>query len=183
TPRPRETGGALRRPLSRNLIAKPSKSLTALIARKTQDRRPKTSVARDTRSAVSRLPLALCATCHDGRGYEQGPVRARLCARPEDWPWSSARAHLAGADDDLVSVRPLSELISDCDRFIGEPDAMDIAHLLHGHAGTGRPLGPYSFAEALEERLGRPLKRQKPGPKPSRRDSNTLDLFELLERD
>ncbi|SDW18010.1 sensor histidine kinase, partial [Thiocapsa roseopersicina] len=30
TPRPRETGGALRRPLSRNLIAKPSKSLTAL---------------------------------------------------------------------------------------------------------------------------------------------------------
>jgi putative transposase len=110
-------------------------------------------------------------------------VRARLCARPEDWPWSSARAHLAGADDELVGVRPLLELISDRARFIGEPDAPDIADLLHAHAGTGRPLGPDSFVEALEQRLGRPLKRQKPGPKASRRDSHTRDLFELLERD
>ncbi|MFB1491005.1 MAG: transposase [Thiocapsa sp. C3-sup] len=117
------------------------------------------------------------------RSVELNPVRARLCARPEDWPWSSARAHLAGADDEFVSVGPLLELISDWDRFIGETDATDIAHLLHAHAGTGRPLGPDSFVEALDERLGRPLKRQKPGPKPSRRDSNTRDLFELPERD
>lgn len=27
------------------------------------------------------------------------PVRARLVERPEDWAWSSARAHLAGCDD------------------------------------------------------------------------------------
>lgn len=27
------------------------------------------------------------------------PVRAGLAARAEDWPWSSARAHLAGVDD------------------------------------------------------------------------------------
>ncbi len=116
------------------------------------------------------------------RYVELNPVRARLCARPQDWPWSSARAHLAGADDELVSVRPLLELISDWDRFIGEPDAPDIADLLHAHAGTGRPLGPDSFVEALEQRLGRPLKRQKPGPKPPRRDSHTWDLFELPER-
>ncbi|RKT43354.1 REP element-mobilizing transposase RayT [Thiocapsa rosea] len=57
-------------------------------------------------------------------------------------------------------------MISDWRRFIGEPDATDIAHLLHAHAGTCRPLGPDSFVEALEERLGRPLKRQKPGPTP-----------------
>jgi putative transposase len=117
------------------------------------------------------------------RSVELNPVRARLCVRPEDWTWSSARSHLAGADDELVSVRPLLELISDWARFIGEPDTTDIAHLLHGHAGTGRPLGPDSFVEALEQRLGRPLKRQKPGPKPPRRDSHSRDLFELLERD
>ena len=35
------------------------------------------------------------------------PVRARLVARAQDWPWSSVRAHLAGRDDGLVSVRPL----------------------------------------------------------------------------
>lgn len=93
------------------------------------------------------------------------------------------RVHLVGADDELVSVRPLLELISDRDRFIGEPDAPDIADVLHAHAGTGRPLGPDSFVKALELRLGRPLERQKPGPKPPRRDSHTLDIFELLERD
>ncbi len=85
------------------------------------------------------------------RYVERNPVRARLCARPEDWPWSSARAHLAGADDALVSVRPLLELISDWARFIDQPDAPDIADLLHAHAGTGRPLGPASFVEALEQ--------------------------------
>ena len=35
------------------------------------------------------------------------PVRARLAARPEDWAWSSVRAHLAGADDGLAVVKPL----------------------------------------------------------------------------
>jgi putative transposase len=41
------------------------------------------------------------------RYVERNPVRARLCARPEGWPWSTAAAHLAGRDDALVSVRPL----------------------------------------------------------------------------
>ncbi|MFB1485790.1 MULTISPECIES: transposase [unclassified Thiocapsa] len=117
------------------------------------------------------------------RSVELNPVRARLCARTEDWPWSSALAHLAGADDKLVSVRPLLELVSDWTRFIGEPDAPDIADVLRAHTGTGRPLGPDSFVEALEQRLGRHLKRQKLGPKPPRRDPHTRDLFELLERD
>jgi putative transposase len=57
------------------------------------------------------------------------------------------------------------------DGFIGVPDAPDIADLLHAHAGTGRPLGPDSWIEALEQRLKRPLKRQQPGPKPPQRDS------------
>jgi hypothetical protein len=86
-------------------------------------------------------------------------------------------------DEDYADYRRLLlELISDWARFIGEPDSPDIADLLHAHAGTGRPLGPESFVEALEQRLGCPLKRQKPGPKPPRRDSHTRDLFELPER-
>jgi putative transposase len=35
------------------------------------------------------------------------PVRARILSRAEDWVWSSVRAHLAGEDDSLVSVRPV----------------------------------------------------------------------------
>ena len=35
------------------------------------------------------------------------PVRARLVAWAEDWSWSSVRAHINGADDGLVTVRPV----------------------------------------------------------------------------
>ena len=38
---------------------------------------------------------------------------AGLASRAEDWPWSSARAHLAGEDDELVKVAPLRELMPD----------------------------------------------------------------------
>ena len=47
------------------------------------------------------------------------PVRARLVDRPEQWPWSSARAHLAGKDDQLVEVSPLLERLGDFAAFLG----------------------------------------------------------------
>jgi putative transposase len=37
------------------------------------------------------------------------PVRAGLVRHAEDWPWSSARAHLRGRDDGIVKVQPLLE--------------------------------------------------------------------------
>lgn len=82
-----------------------------------------------------------------------------------------------------MAVRPLLELIADWDQFIGAPDTAGIGDLLHAHAGTGRPLGPDSFIEALEQRLQRPLKRRKPGPKPIQRDVVTQGFFESIERD
>src|SRR5208282_2221578 len=41
------------------------------------------------------------------------PVRARLVARAQDWRWSSVRAHLAGKDDELVTVKPLLDRAGD----------------------------------------------------------------------
>ena len=35
------------------------------------------------------------------------PARARLVPRPQDWMWSSLRAHLGGRNDGLVTVAPL----------------------------------------------------------------------------
>ena len=52
------------------------------------------------------------------------PVRARLSATPGDWPWSSARAHLRGRDDALVSVRPLLELAPN----FAEPLALSLSN-------------------------------------------------------
>jgi putative transposase len=38
------------------------------------------------------------------------PVRAGLVVHAADWAWSSARAHLTGKDDELVTLRSASPL-------------------------------------------------------------------------
>jgi putative transposase len=82
------------------------------------------------------------------------------------WPWSSARAHLAGKDDQLVKVAPLLAIIGDWGAFLNsampEEELSDIRH----HTRTGRPLGDETFLARLEGMVGRVLKPQKRGPKP-----------------
>ena len=39
------------------------------------------------------------------------PVRARLVAQAQEWPWASVRAHINGADDGLVTVRAVLDRI------------------------------------------------------------------------
>lgn len=111
------------------------------------------------------------------RYVERNPVRARLCARAQDWPRSSAAAHFAGRDDALVTVRPLLALIRDWEAFIGEGEDEGFNELLRAHASTGRPLGSDTFVESLERQLARTLKRKKPDPKRQERDPFTGDLF------
>ena len=45
------------------------------------------------------------------RYIELNPVRAGLCSKPEDWPWSSVHAHNAQRDDDLVVTEPMKRRI------------------------------------------------------------------------
>ena len=93
------------------------------------------------------------------------PVRAGLCARPGDWPWSSAAAHLAGRDDGLVAVAPLLELAGDWRALLdGGLDEAALA-AIRAHERTGRPLGSEAFLDGLEARLGRILKKQRAGRK------------------
>jgi putative transposase len=102
------------------------------------------------------------------RYVELNPVRARLVPRAQDWPWSSARAHLKGRDDGLVQVRPLLELAHDWRAFLGQGLGREAHAALRAGERTGRPLGSARFVTGLERRLGRSLARRKPGPKPKR---------------
>ncbi len=105
------------------------------------------------------------------------PVRARLCGKAEDWAWSSVRAHLAGADDELVSVRPVLERV---ERFADllQTDPDDAAFkALRASEGSGRPLGNADFIAGLERLLGRPVARRAPGRKPKITAAGQLDLL------
>jgi len=100
------------------------------------------------------------------RYVEMNPVRAGLAKRPEAWPWSSAAAHLAGADDELVTVRPLLDRAGDWREVLDTALPQADYEAIRAAERTGRPLGAEAFLEQLEGHLGRPLKRGKPGRKP-----------------
>src|SRR5208282_2910269 len=70
------------------------------------------------------------------------PVRARLVAKPADWPWSSARAHLAGVSDGLVTIGPLRDCIPDFAALFASDSDDDCSFTaLRAAEQTGRPLG------------------------------------------
>ena len=104
---------------------------------------------------------------HAMRYVSLNPVRARLVEKPEDWRWSSVRAHLAGEDDELVRVAPALERYGSFAAFLGTPAAAEDAwRSLRRSETSGRPLGSAAWVASIEARTGRTLAPQKRGPKP-----------------
>lgn len=111
------------------------------------------------------VPLTDRQMLFAARYVELNPVRAGLVDDPVEYPWSSARAHLLGSPDPLLSPhRPLPEVIGDWRSWLGmevEPEELDV---LRKATATGRPAGPEEFVRELERRLGRRLRPRRPGP-------------------
>jgi hypothetical protein len=89
-------------------------------------------------------------------------VRAGLVDRPEQYPWSSAKAHMACRDDVLVKVAALLDMLGDCGEFLSKELPEEEAGLLRSHEPTGRPPGGVSFIDWLEKTSGRILRSQNP---------------------
>ena len=106
------------------------------------------------------------------RYIELNPVRAKLAGNAKSYAWSSARAHLAAKDDDLVKVSPLLEIAPDWAGLLSAGPAGEDWNQIRKHQHTGRPLGGEEFVDKLESALGRPLKKRKPGPRLPGRDDN-----------
>lgn len=95
------------------------------------------------------------------------PVRTGLARQAEEYEWSSARGH-SGAADRLLDARAWDELGMTADwserlqawRDNGRDEALRQATY------AGRPFGDESFVAGMEKEAGRPLRRQRPGPKP-----------------
>ena len=94
------------------------------------------------------------------------PVRARLVAGAQDWPWSSVRAHINGADDGLVTVRPVLDRFPHFAEFLSTTEDQNFGDLRLAE-GSGRPVGTADFVTALERLLGRPIARRAPGRNPT----------------
>ncbi len=94
------------------------------------------------------------------------PVRAGLVARAADWPWSSARAHLAGRDDALVKVAPALARIEDFAAYLDEEGEQAEVTALRRSRSTGRPVGAKEWLAGIEAKAGRALAPAKRGRKP-----------------
>ena len=100
---------------------------------------------------------------------ELNPVRANLARRPEDWPWSSARAHLDGRSASLLRGDRLLELRPNWCDFLKDGVQPSTFSIFKKHSATGRPFGDAAFEDKLEESLGRQLRARPRGrPKKNR---------------
>ena len=95
------------------------------------------------------------------------PVRAGLCKTPGEWEWSSVRAHVRGRSDALVDVRPVLAIAPRFDELL-QMSLTEQAELagFETSSSNGRPLGDAAFVALLEQKLGRSLRKGRPGPKP-----------------
>jgi len=98
------------------------------------------------------------------RYIEKNPVRARVVKRAEDYEWSSARAHILGIQDELLSDESRfseREVKSYREFFSGEDEEINGA--IRRATSTGRPLGSERFIKKLERVLGRDIIPKKGG--------------------
>lgn len=100
------------------------------------------------------------------RYIEMNPVRARLVTRPEDYRWSSARAHVHDLTDALLDTCALLQFEPAWRTFLQEDMNEKTASTIRMHENTGRPYGDADFIAKIENMLGRNLTPQKPGRKP-----------------
>lgn len=117
-------------------------------------------------SRFASFPMDEAYLMNCARYVELNPVRAGLCKQPEEWPWSSTRAHLFAEDDCLTRVEPLLKHVDSWKNFLTSGLSDEDYLTLQKHERTGRPLGDDRFVQGLENELGRPLLPKKPGPKP-----------------
>ena len=114
------------------------------------------------------------------RYVPMNPVRAGLAARADDWPWSSARAHLAGRDDGVVSVAPLLDRVPDFAGLLAAAEDEAAILAIRRSRTTGRPVGAADWLKALEAATGRPLAAAKRGPKPRAVGTDQGQLFHTV---
>ncbi|MBP6012272.1 MAG: transposase [Alphaproteobacteria bacterium] len=92
------------------------------------------------------------------------PVRARLCKRAVDWPWSSVHAHLGQADG-LTQCGPVLSRYPNFRALIERGEDEALSQSLRQAETIGRPLGSDRFIARLERKSGRVLKPAKRGRK------------------
>jgi putative transposase len=93
------------------------------------------------------------------RYIEQNPVRAKIVKKAADYPYSSARAHIQGLQDEILGEalfesRQMKDYVELMKAGIKEEEVNNIRN----HTRNGRPIGSESFIVKMERKLDRIFK-------------------------
>jgi putative transposase len=86
------------------------------------------------------------------RYVELNPVRAELCARPDEWRWSSVCANLGLDRDELVDTDMTRSLVDNWSEYLNEAIPDEIVSSVRKNTRTGRPAGSRQFVHSLDTR-------------------------------
>jgi putative transposase len=103
------------------------------------------------------------------RYIEQNPIRARVAKRAEEYPYSSAKAHVTGKRNPVLGEEIFSpEEREDYVSLLNEVLFSGMTEGLRHHTRRGTPFGDEGFVGRIETELERSLVR-KPRGRPKRR--------------
>jgi len=89
------------------------------------------------------------------RYIEKNPVRAKVVRRSEEYPYSSAKAHLLGKSDPLLREPLFSKSeLKDYRAFMRGVEDQRQQEEIRRKARLGKPLGDGGFCESLSLKLG-----------------------------
>jgi putative transposase len=114
------------------------------------------------------------------RYVEMNPVRAGIVASAEDYPWSSAKSHVTGIADPVLSGHCfLAETIQDWKQYLAEAPNQTAGTKLIKSTKTGRPCGEDDFVTRLEALLGRRFATLPPGRPYAGKNEAATNLFQI----
>ena len=100
------------------------------------------------------------------------PVRAGLVGRAQEYPWSSARAHVEETDPSgTLDFEGWGEVCSANDWDEALLSGGEGADKIRAATRSGTPIGDERFVAELERRAGRSLRSKPPGPPPKSRSA------------
>jgi putative transposase len=104
------------------------------------------------------------------RYIEQNPTRARIVRKNEDFPYSSARAHIQGIKDEVLGEELFEEKQrQDYGEFLRAGIPEEERNGIRYSTRTGRPFGNETFVKKMEEKLDRRFVLRPPG-RPKKKD-------------
>ena len=98
------------------------------------------------------------------RYIEQNPTRARIVKKEEDFPYSSARAHIHGIRDEVVGEDLFNEgQRKEYRQFLTAGIQEEERNGIRYSTRTGRPFGSETFVRRMEKKLSRRFTLRSPG--------------------